>query len=150
MHIKPMKKILALIGAWLCCTTFATAATNPDDIIGIWLNANGQAQIQIYKEGNKYFGKIYWLKDPNNAKGTPKLDANNPDDALKTKPLLGAVLLRNFVYDDGEWNSGRIYDPQNGKDYKCYIKLKDPKTLSLRGYIGISLLGRTEVWTRMK
>ena len=145
-----MKKILALIGAWLCCTTFATAATNPDDIIGIWLNANGQAQIQIYKEGNKYFGKIYWLKDPNNAKGTPKLDANNPDDALKTKPLLGAVLLRNFVYDDGEWNSGRIYDPQNGKDYKCYIKLKDPKTLSLRGYIGISLLGRTEVWTRMK
>jgi uncharacterized protein (DUF2147 family) len=135
---------------WLCCITIASAATNPDDVIGIWLNANGQAQIQIYKEGNKYFGKIYWLKEPDNAKGTPKLDANNPDDNLKTKPLLGAVLLRNFVYDDGEWNSGRVYDPQNGKDYKCYIKLKDPKTLSLRGYIGISLLGRTELWTRVK
>jgi uncharacterized protein (DUF2147 family) len=62
---------------------------------------------------------------------------------------LGLIILRDFKHDDGEWTGGRIYDPQNGKDYKCFMKLKDNKTLNVRGYIGISLLGRTEVWTRV-
>ena len=144
-----MKNIFAFISL-LCVTGFASATTNPDDIVGIWLNTSGQGQIQIYKEGNKYFGKLIWLKEPNGPKGNPKMDINNPDEQLKTKPLLGLLILRNFKYDDGEWNSGRIYDPQNGKDYKCYMKLKDAKTLSVRGYIGFSLLGRTEVWTKVK
>lgn len=143
-----MKKLFLIVSCFIGLTAFAN--TNPDDIVGIWLNANGQGQIQIYKEGDKYFGKLYWLKEPNGPKGNPKLDVNNPDPQQKNKPLLGSLILRNFKYANGEWKSGRIYDPQNGKDYECYIKLKDPKTLSLRGYIGISLLGRTEVWTRVK
>ncbi|MEO8173552.1 MAG: DUF2147 domain-containing protein [Sediminibacterium sp.] len=144
-----MKKIFFLL-AMLCAGHVASAKTNPDDIIGVWLSANGQAHLQIYKEADKYFGKLVWLKEPNNAKGTPKVDANNPDEQLRTKTLLGLVILRNFKYDDGEWSGGRVYDPQNGKDYKCYMKLKDAKTLNVRGYIGFSLLGRTEVWTRVK
>jgi uncharacterized protein (DUF2147 family) len=142
-----MKKLFVLIALFLSVNAMAAG---PDDILGIWMNATGKGQIQIYKEGDKYFGKIIWMKEPNTPQGTPKMDAHNPDPALRTKPILGAVILRNFVYDDGEWNSGRVYDPTNGKEYKCYMKLKDPKTLSLRGYIGVSLLGRTEVWTRMK
>ncbi len=145
-----MKKLFLLIGSCLCLITITSASTNPDDIVGIWLNTSGQGQIQIYKEGDKYFGKLVWLKEPNNTKGTPKMDVNNPDEKLRTNPLLGLIILRNFKYDDGEWNGGRIYDPQNGKDYKCYLKLKDAKTLNVRGYIGFSLLGRTEVWTRVK
>jgi uncharacterized protein (DUF2147 family) len=140
----------SLFFCFFSLNSFASDKHNPDDILGIWLSSNGQGQIQIYKEGEKYFGKLYWMKEPNGPKGNPKLDANNPDPSLRNKPLLGTVLLRNFTFDDGEWNGGRIYDPQNGKDYKSYIKLKDAKTLSLRGYIGISLLGRTEVWTRVK
>jgi uncharacterized protein (DUF2147 family) len=124
-------------------------SAGPDDIIGVWLNASGEGQIQIYKEGSRYYGKIAWLKEPNDANG-PKLDKNNPDEKLRKQPIVGLVILRDFKYDDNEWNGGRIYDPKNGKDYKCYLKLKDAKTLSLRGYIGISLLGRTEVWTRVK
>lgn len=145
-----MKKLLFLIGTWICSITFVSAAINPDDIVGIWLNASGQGQIQIYKEGDKYFGKLVWLKEPNGPKGNPKMDVNNPDEQLRNKPILGLVILRNFKYNDGEWNGGRVYDPQNGKDYKCYMKLKDAKTLNVRGYIGFSLLGRTEVWTRVK
>ena len=141
-----MKTALTFIGILLF--PFLFAATNPDDIVGIWQNASGKGKIQIYKEGDKYFGKIIWLKEPNGPQGNPKLDGNNPDLKQRTKPLIGALILRNFKYDNGEWNGGRIYDPQNGKDYKCYLKLKDPHTLSLRGYIGFSLLGRTEVWTR--
>ena len=145
-----MKKLFTLICTLLSMTLMVSAAPNPDDVIGVWLNSSGEGQVEIYKEGNKYFGKIIWLKKPNNSKGTPKLDANNPDESMRAKPLWGSLILRNFKYDNGEWNGGRIYDPQNGKDYKCYMKLKDPKTLSVRGYIGFSLLGRTEVWTRVK
>lgn len=145
-----MKRLLSVIVASLCLSFAASATPNPDDIIGVWLSTDGKGQVQIYKEGNKYFGKLIWLKEPNGAKGNPKLDANNPDESQRSKPLIGALLLRNFKYDDGEWNGGRIYDPQNGKDYKCYLKLKDPKTLNVRGYIGFSLLGRTEVWTKVK
>jgi uncharacterized protein (DUF2147 family) len=143
-----MKKIFILLG-FLLTAVFANA-TGPDDILGIWLTAKGKGEMQVYKEGNKYFGKIIWLAEPNDANGVPKKDKKNPDPSLQDKPLVGAVVLRNFVYDDGEWNSGRIYDPQNGKDYKCYLKLKDAKTLHVRGYIGISLLGRTEVWTKVR
>ncbi|MCW3087222.1 MAG: peptide protein [Sediminibacterium sp.] len=142
-----MKKLWVFV-AFLIVSLASFAAPNPDDILGVWINSSGQGQIQIYKEGGKYFGKIVWLKEPNGPNGHPKLDAKNPDETQRSKPLLGAVVLRGFSYDAGEWTGGRIYDPQNGKDYKCYMKLKDPKTLTVRGYIGISLLGRTEIWTK--
>ncbi len=142
-----MKKLIAIIGLFFSTISMASAS-NADDIVGIWLSASGEGKIQIYKEGDRYFGKLYWMKEPNGPKGNPKLDSNNPDPALRNKPLLGLVILKNFRYDDGEWSGGLIYDPKNGKEYKSYIKLKDPQTLSLRGYIGISLLGRTELWKR--
>ncbi|MEA3426061.1 MAG: DUF2147 domain-containing protein [Bacteroidota bacterium] len=142
-----MKKLIAIITVFFGTATMASAS-NADDIVGIWLSASGEGKIQIYKEGDRYFGKLYWMKEPNGPKGNPKLDNNNPDPALRNKPLLGLVILKNFRYDDGEWSGGLIYDPKNGKEYKSYIKLKDPQTLSLRGYIGISLLGRTELWKR--
>jgi len=78
------------------------------------------------------------------------MDSNNPNANLKSKPLVGAIILRDFEFVDGEWTNGRIYDPENGKDYKCYMRFKDPNTLNVRGYIGISMIGRTEVWTRTK
>jgi len=126
------------------------AATGPDDVLGIWLNANGKGQIQIFKQGNAYFGKLVWLKEPNDEQGKPKLDKNNPDNQLKAKPVLGLQILKGFQFDKDEWNNGKIYDPQNGKEYKCYMKMKDANTLLVRGYIGISMIGRTETWTRIK
>ena len=80
-----MKNIYAILACLFCLT--ASAKTNPDDIVGTWLNSSGEGQIQIYKEGDKYFGKIIWLKEPNGPKGNPKLDANNPDKSLQSKPV---------------------------------------------------------------
>ncbi|MEI8110706.1 MAG: DUF2147 domain-containing protein [Chitinophagia bacterium] len=125
-------------------------ATPSDDVVGVWLNSSGKGKIQIYKENGKYYGKIVWLREPLNEKGQPKLDVNNPNTSQKSKPLVGAIILRDFDFADGEWNNGKIYDPENGKDYKCYMRLKDANTLNVRGYIGISMIGRTEVWTRTK
>jgi uncharacterized protein (DUF2147 family) len=122
-----------------------------DDVLGNWLNEERTAKVQVYKEGNKYFGKIIWLKEPlDKVTGKPRTDNLNPDEKLKNAPLLGLVMLRNFVFDgDDEWSDGTIYDPKNGKTYKCYIKYDTPSVLKIRGYIGVSMLGRTTYWTKV-
>jgi uncharacterized protein (DUF2147 family) len=121
--------------------------TKPDDILGNWVAAENKARIQIYRAGNKYHGKIIWLKEPTKD-GKPKTDKNNPDPKLRNTPIVGLVVLRDFVFDDGEWLSGNIYDPSNGKEYSCKISMPNPNTIKVRGYLGISLFGRTETWKR--
>ncbi len=128
-------------------TIFAQSA---DAVVGKWLNSSGEANIQIYKVGNKYSGKLVWLKNPNNEQGKAKTDVNNPDANLRGRALLGLEMLKGFNFDDGEWEDGTIYDPKSGKTYSCIMTLKGNDKLSVRGYVGISLLGRTDVWTRVK
>lgn len=78
------------------------------------------------------------------------MDENNPDANLKNQPVIGLHILKDFVFDgEDEWNSGTVYDPDNGKTYKCYMQLETPDKLKVRGYIGFSLLGRTEYWKRL-
>lgn len=144
---KFMASLFIVAGILLQQNLFATPS---DDVIGVWLNASGKGKIQIYRENGKYYGKIIWLREPLNERGQPKQDVNNPIVSLQSKPLVGAIILRDFDFVDGEWTNGKIYDPENGKDYKCYMRLKDANTLNVRGYIGISMIGRTEVWTRTK
>lgn len=124
------------------------AQVKPDDISGVWqTHGDKPAKVNIYKNGDTYFGKIIFLQFPNE-NGHPALDKNNPDKAKQSLPILGLEILRGFRFDDDEWNKGEIYDPESGKTYSCTISMKDPNTLRVRGYIGISLLGRTEIWTR--
>lgn len=146
-----MKTILLSITA-LLFTGFVSGQTfNADDILGVWLNEDKDAHVEVYKEGDKYFGKIVWLKFPNDeVTGKPKVDDENPDENLQNEPVLGLVLLKDFVFDEDEWDSGTIYDPKNGKTYDCYMVLKDEDNLKIRGYIGITLLGRTTYWTRVR
>jgi uncharacterized protein (DUF2147 family) len=82
--------------------------------------------------------------------GKPKVDRNNPENSKQNQPIIGLVILKNFRFDDDEWQEGTIYDPESGKTYDCNLTLKDKNTLRVRGYIGISLFGRTEKWTRAK
>ena len=119
-----------------------------DKIIGVWLNEEKDAEIEIYKIGNKYFGKIVGGKNLREKDGKTLLnDVKNPDSKQRIKPLLQQVILTEFTFQDGEWTNGKIYDPKSGKTYSSTIKLKGNR-LELRGYVGISLFGRTTVWTR--
>jgi len=120
-----------------------------DDITGIWLTGGKQpAKIQIYKSGEKFYGKIIWLKNPTE-NGKQRVDINNPDETKRSNPIIGLVMLNGFKFDgDDEWKGGDIYDPESGKTYSSYLYLKDKNTLKVRGYVGISLFGRTETWTR--
>lgn len=129
--------------------SFSAFAQKQDAIVGKWLNPSGEGQIEIYKRGDKYFGKLAWMKEPN-LNGKPKLDAKNPSENLRKRPLLNLELLKDFAYDDGKWTDGTIYDPKSGKTYSCNMSLKSPDVLNVRGYVGVSLLGRTETFRRVK
>jgi uncharacterized protein (DUF2147 family) len=62
---------------------------------------------------------------------------------------MGLVNMWGFHFSkEGVWEGGKIYDPKKGSTYSCTIRMKDVNTLEVRGYIGISLIGRTDVWTR--
>lgn len=133
--------------------TFACRAQQGEmkAVTGTWLVEDGAAKVKIEERGGKFFGKIVWLRDPKEKDGTNKHDKNNPEEKLRSKPLIGLEMLTNFEYDeDFVWEDGEIYDPKNGKTYSCKMTLSDDKkTLDVRGYIGISLIGRTQIWTRV-
>jgi uncharacterized protein (DUF2147 family) len=121
------------------------------DIEGTWIPSSGKGNVRIYKSGDHFYGAIIFLKDPiDSVTHKPQLDKNNPDISKRKTPLMGYLLLKNFIYDDGIWKDGTIYDPENGKTYSCKITMKDKNTLDVRGFIGISLIGRTDVWKRKK
>lgn len=136
-----MRQLIFIILITISFTAFGQP--QPDAIVGEWLTAAKDGKVQIYKSGNKFFGKISWGNRPNGK------DTNNPDPKLRDQNLIGLVILKDFAFNGKDkWEDGTIYDPNNGKTYSCVIRLKDEKTLEVRGYIGISLLGRTEVWTK--
>ena len=139
-----------LLFSLLMATFSAQAAGNPDAVIGVWKNGEGTGLIQITKKGDKYFGRLVWLKVANTPEGKPRTDVNNPDESKRTVQLKGLENMRDFSYSgDNKWEGGKIYDPKNGSDYSCEMTLKDPNTLEVRGFIGVSLFGRTDVWKRM-
>lgn len=144
-----MKHIFSFCFTLFLLNVSLFAQTKPDDILGIWLtHGKKPAKIQIFKSGNKYFGKIMWLQIPEE-NGQPMLDKNNPDEKLHSRQIMGLVILNGFAFNGSdEWDDGKIYDPDSGKTYNCYLSLKDKTTLKVRGYIGISLVGRTEYWTK--
>jgi uncharacterized protein (DUF2147 family) len=134
----------------------APAFAGSDDILGIWLNQKQDAKIEVVQCGNDYCGKIIWLKEPvypagskEGTPGAPKIDYKNPDAALQKTPLMGLQIMEGFQFSgDNLWKNGKIYDPDNGKTYGSKATLVSHDQLDLRGYIGISLIGRTEKWTR--
>jgi uncharacterized protein (DUF2147 family) len=128
------------------------AQNNPDGCLGVWLTGSKKGHIEIFRKDNQYFGKIVWLKDPLDAKtGKPPIDSKNPDASKRNQPIVGLVNLRNLKYQsNGQWDNGRIYDPENGKEYDCKMKLVNANQLDVRGYIGVSIMGRTENWKRVK
>lgn len=148
---------IVLLGLMLSPFAMIQAQTvKADDILGVWLTQNKDSHVEIFKQGDKYFGKIIWLQDPiDSITGKPKVDDKNPNPKLQHRPIMGLELLKHFVYnaDDHEWEKGSIYDPKKGSTYKCYMKFTHPANknrLKIRGYIGFSLLGRTVYWTRIK
>ena len=131
------------------------AAAEKTGLEDIWITEGGRSRVEITKRADgKFYGKIVWIKEPlyledEEETGQPRRDKNNPDPKLRSRPLMNLELLSGFVPDgENKWKKGTIYDPESGKTYKCKISMEGNDTLHVRGYIGISLLGRTTVWKR--
>lgn len=134
----------------------AQTPVKADHIIGYYLTVDDEtgkekSQVQIFKATNgKYYGKIIWLAEPNK-NGKAKVDEDNPDKALQSRPIIGLQLLKGFSYNEktGEWDNGTIYNPTGGKTYNCFMKF-DGNKLKIRGFIGAAWmgLGKTATWIR--
>lgn len=138
--------LLLLFFTGLSLSSFA----QKDKLEGQWYNAEKTAKINIYKgTDGKFWGKIVWLKEPEK-NGRPKTDEHNPKADKRNTPLLDLAILKHFEKNgENEYKDGEIYDPKNGKTYSCKITHKG-ETLAVRGYVGISMIGRTTTWERVK
>lgn len=150
----------------------AWAGDSGDELLGRWLTEGGESIVEIYKEivkagepgaeeETRYYGKLIWIHDKaytdRGMKVTDTLeDWNNPDASRRKDPLLGRLILNGFVYNSrkSRWEKGRAYDPESGKTYKSLLRITKgddgEERLKVRGYIGVSFIGRTAVWTRAK
>lgn len=139
-----IKKLLIASILTASSVTAWAANTQPGDITGVWQTKSG-GYVQIYKDGDVYDGKIVGSTD-----GKARYDKNNPDADKKGRRLLGVNVLQGLTYEgDSSYDDGHIYDPDNGKTYKAKATLTGPDTLEARGYIGISLLGKSQTWHRI-
>ena len=120
-------------------------------VVGKWkavddLTGKVVSIIEIYEKGGKIYGDVLEITNPADRKKTCTLCTG--DD--KNKPIIGLTVIKGLRKDGNEYYGGYILDPKHGKLYKCYITTDGPDKLKIRGYIGISLIGRTQYWYRVK
>ncbi len=119
-----------------------------NSIKGLWLTQNKQCKILIYKQGSVYQGEIYWLERPFNKAGKPVVDKQNPEPALREKPLMHQIILHDFV-KAGNRFKGTVYNAEDGRSYQaeCWLS-DDTQTLYFRGYL--LFFYKTEKWIRVE
>lgn len=125
-----------------CNSVLLAQSTQEKAILGTYFAPKKDAKIEIYEKGGRYFGRFTWLEIGDK-------DINNPDPKLRSRDLLGMTFISNFRYEDEEYVDGKIYDPQTGDTYDCIMWLEGTD-LMVRGYMGFSMFGRTETFTRVK
>ena len=140
-----MKQLITL----LFCITVITSMQS-QSVIGKWKtidDATGEAKsiVEVFSKSGKIYAKVVDILDPATKNNLCK-QCSGED---KNKPILGLTIIKGLSKDGSEYNSGEILDPKNGKLYKCALTLESKDKLKVRGYIGFSLLGRTQYWHRV-
>jgi uncharacterized protein (DUF2147 family) len=119
------------------------------DITGVWSTVDDKSHVKIEPCGNKICGTIVWLKEPNTPDGTPKVDANNTEEELKKRPILGLELLNGFEpVSKTEWDDGTIYNPEDGKTYSSTLTLSKQEELQVEGCVMVFC--KTQVWKKVE
>lgn len=120
-------------------------------VIGKWKTIDDEtgkpvSVIEIFEKQNKIYGKVIEIFNPKTK--VPRCEQCDGED--KNKPIVGLVVIKGLIKDKDEYTHGKILDPKHGKLYKCSLSLESRDRLKVRGYIGINLLGRTQIWERVK
>jgi uncharacterized protein (DUF2147 family) len=145
--------LLALgVLAVLVFPSVLSAAPGSNAITGTWLTSKADSKVLVYPCGNGEFcGRLTWIKDSVDREGRPYRDTENPLAPLRSRFVNGLTILNGLKSNSlGKWDAGTIYDPESGKTYRCKAELEGKGKLKFRGYVGISLLGKTEIWTRVE
>lgn len=142
-----MRKYLFTVLFVAVAGIFSTQA----QVTGRWKTIDDETKeaksiVEVYEKDGKIYGKVVEILNP--AKKDSKCQNCKGDD--KDKPILGLTIIKGLKKDGNEYTDGNILDPQKGKLYSCTIKLDGNDKLSVRGYMGISLIGRSQTWYRVK
>lgn len=144
MHLSSQGRLAGI----LLLALLVNASVAAESIEGVWITADGDGLVEFRFQDERLVGFISGtLSDPDNSEPS-RFDDLNPDPALRSRALLGLEIFAKLApAGENKWK-GEVYDPDSGKTYQCKIELIDDDTLKLRGFIGFSLLGRTETWVR--
>ena len=143
-----LRRIAFLLIAVIAATGAGAEAPTP---IGVWMDATGRIKVDIAPCGDALCGEIVWFRWPNDAAGLPLVDLNNPDPALRGRPLLGLRVLHSLRAEGpGRWGGGMIYNPDDGVAYHVRMSIDDDGALHVRAYYHLPILGETFVWTRVR
>jgi uncharacterized protein (DUF2147 family) len=146
------KKNMALMVFFLAATICAQNGTPTcSDVCGVWLSEDNKGRIEMVMTDSVYKGALVQLAKPIDKNGKPRLDIHNPDSSLRSRPLLGITIISGLrCCGTGKFSGGNIYDPEFGKNYSCRLNLMTKDSLELRGFVGVSLFGKSTWWTRVK
>jgi uncharacterized protein (DUF2147 family) len=144
--MSPLKATLLLFGLAVAVPAYPVET----DIVGLWLTGDGDGWIEIQQDGDEFVGVVRGSPKPDD-NDPDRVDDKNPNPALRHRKLLGLTIMRGFRHNgEFRWSGGSIYDPNSGNTYKGNLRLVDRNTLKIRGFIGVSLFGRTDTWTRVQ
>ncbi len=120
-------------------------------LAGVWLHANERIQVEIAPCSDRLCGQIVWFRWPKDAQGLPLVDLKNSNPARRRRPLLGLMVLRDLRRAGARtWEDGKIYNPDDGEDYSALMSIQDDGSLRVRAYVLLPLLGKTQLWTRVR
>ncbi len=146
----PLFRLTALLALLAAAAPAGAAGLSP---FGVWFTQDHDGAFEIYPcRDGLLCGRLVWMADESPRPGTtgPQRDIHNPDPARRDRTICGLEMMTGFRPDaDGVWSGGRIYNPEDGEDYRSTVTVKGPNTLALRGYIMVPLLGQTQIWTRV-
>jgi uncharacterized protein (DUF2147 family) len=142
-----MKKII-FVFTLLFIGIIIYSQSEVDRITGVWLNNLGNAEVEIFKRDGKFFGKIVWIKVPNDMDINLAKDKNNPDPSLRSRKILELEILTDLAYENGAWIDGKLYSPEKGQTVDCKVEISDDnKTLFVKASKGI--FSKTLEWKKV-
>ena len=141
-----------MIRVFLAALLLAVAAPLADAFAappeGYWLTEKKGVMVRIYDCDGALCGQTVWLKKMNHSDGAPRLDAKNPDPALRDRHWCGITAITGLKQDgEGEWSGGEVYDPKTGETFDFKLETVGER-VKVRGFLGVPLLGKSETWTK--
>ena len=144
-----MSKTIFFISIFIVSSLFAGIMlyAQSDILPGIWVTEGSRSKVEIFRTGNSYAAKIIWLAEEKNTDGQSKTDKKNPDPALRSRPIIGLVILSDLKLENGIWKGSKIYSPERGEYIDCSLQLQDGYTLRITATKGF--FSTTKYWRKL-